>query len=105
MPRRVVERISNNRADRAGQLFRDITKDGLPDRFTPDRAALYAALDDIEKYRAMHEYPLTKVTMGVRQMLETELRPNAPRPGQRFKRMPRILEKPYRFPRMRLPRP
>src|SRR5581483_3292980 len=55
-----------------------------------------------EKYRVMHEYPLTKVTVGVRTMLETELGADAPRPAQRFKRMPRILQKLMRFPHMRL---
>lgn len=62
----------------------------------------------IDQYRSMHAYPLRKVTMGVRQMIETEFRTGAlqfgspPRPGQRFKRMDRILRKLIRFPHMRL---
>ena len=56
----------------------------------------------IGEYRALHAYPLRKVTMGVRQMIETELGANPPRPGQRFKRMDRILPKLLRFPHMRL---
>jgi ppGpp synthetase/RelA/SpoT-type nucleotidyltranferase len=75
---------------------------GIPEHGTPEREAIYDALDVIEKYRAMHEYPLTKVTVGVRVMLETELGADAPRPAQRFKRMPRIVEKLIRFPHMRL---
>lgn len=40
--------------------------------------------------------------MGVRVMTETELGADAPRPGQRFKRLDRMLEKIMRFPTMRL---
>jgi putative GTP pyrophosphokinase len=60
------------------------------------------AITTIISYRAMHAYPLRKVTMGVRTMIETELGPGAPRPGQRFKRMERILPKLLRYPTMRL---
>lgn len=60
------------------------------------------ATADIAAYRAMHEYPLKKATMGVRVMIGTELGQGAPRPGQRFKRMERILGKLLRFPHMRL---
>ena len=61
-----------------------------------------AALVLIGDYRAMHAYPLGKVTMGVRQMIETGLGFDPPRPGQHFKRMDRILPKLLRFPHMRL---
>lgn len=63
---------------------------------------LWAALRVITDYRAMHEYPLRKVTMGVRSMLKTALPGETIRPGQRFKRLDRILGKLGRFPRMRL---
>jgi len=70
------------------------------------RAAMYhegiVAVAEIALYRSMHAYPLRKVTMGVRQMIETDFGHGAPRPGQRFKRMDRILPKLLRFPKMRL---
>jgi len=108
MPRRAVEKISNSQADRAGNTFREIVSRELeggrefPPANPADVKALRDAIDVITKYRAMHEYPLTKVTLGVRQMIATELGPAASRPGQRFKRMPRILLKLHRFPHMRL---
>jgi ppGpp synthetase/RelA/SpoT-type nucleotidyltranferase len=50
----------------------------------------------------MHAYPMTKVTMGIRSMVRTATRDESIRPGQRFKRMDRIVDKLLRYPRMRL---
>ncbi len=93
--------VSNARADRAGAAFREWA--------AANPAAQEATLDETQQevaviaaYRALHAYPLKKVTMGVRVMIRTELGPTAPRPGQRFKRMDRILGKLLRFPHMRL---
>ncbi|MCL4836455.1 MAG: RelA/SpoT domain-containing protein [Thermoanaerobaculia bacterium] len=40
--------------------------------------------------------------MGVRSMLRTALRDETARPGQRFKRLERIIDKLVRYPKMRL---
>lgn len=99
MPRRQVKQISNSRADRAGEFIRKLARNevALPERDSPEglefRTRVLVALADMQAYRAMHEYPLTKVTIGVRVMIETELGAGAPRPAQRFKRLPRIIEK------------
>ncbi|HEU6445309.1 MAG TPA: RelA/SpoT domain-containing protein [Gaiellaceae bacterium] len=93
--------VSNTQADRAGDMFRRFSA-ANPD----DRRALFrdviTAISVIRDYRSLHAYPLRKVTMGVRQMIQTELGADPPRPGQRFKRMDRILPKLLRFPNMRL---
>jgi putative GTP pyrophosphokinase len=93
--------VSNSRADRAGQAFRDwMMADEATRERTFDATRLEVAV--IADYRAMHAYPLRKVTMGVRTMIDTEFGRGAPRPGQRFKRMDRILPKLIRFPKMRM---
>lgn len=93
--------ISNARADRAGSRFRDWALLALAERDAalPD---ILREIDVIETYRALHEYPLRKVAMGVRQMIQTEFGAAAPRPAQRFKRMDRILSKLLRYPTTRL---
>jgi hypothetical protein len=50
----------------------------------------------------MHARPMAAVTMGIRSMVRTTRRQDDIRPGQRFKRFDRILNKLVRFPRMRL---
>lgn len=45
---------------------------------------------------------MTSVTMGIRSMVKTVRGNDEIRPGQRFKRFDRILEKLVRYPRMRL---
>ena len=93
--------VSNSRADRAGEAFREwVAADAQTRQKTFDATRIEVGV--IANYRAMHAYPLRKVTMGVRTMIETELGWRAPRPGQRFKRMDRILPKLLRFPRMRM---
>jgi putative GTP pyrophosphokinase len=93
--------VSNSRADRAGEAFRDWAAKNWAGRDAPLEEVL-AEVSVIRQYRAMHAYPLRKVTSGVRVMLETELDDRAPRPAQRFKRVDRILSKLVRFPHMRL---
>src|SRR5262245_31076950 len=94
--------ISNRQADLAGDAYRAFARAGIDERRPLVRDAIIA-LRRIIVYRSLHAYPLRKVTMGVRQMIATELgRPDAPRPGQRLKRMDRITPKLVRFPHMRL---
>jgi len=93
--------VSNSRADRAGEAFRAWAAGSRAQR----EALLHEVVEEvsiIRQYRAMHAYPLNKVTSGVRTMLETQLGDRAPRPAQRFKRVDRILSKLVRFPHMRL---
>jgi ppGpp synthetase/RelA/SpoT-type nucleotidyltranferase len=93
--------VSNTQADRAGETYRAFHA-ATPGERRRLISRFLRALVVIRNYRALHAYPLRKVTMGVRQMIETELGPDPPRPGQRFKRMDRILPKLVRFPHMRL---
>src|SRR5215207_1717169 len=93
--------VSNSQADRAGDVFRAFSAADPEERRHMLRD-VFAAIRVIGEYRALHAYPLRKVSMGVRQMIETELGADPPRPGQRFKRMDRILPKLLRFPHMRL---
>ena len=92
--------MSNSQADRAGEAFRALMA-GDPAGYVP-LEDLLRVLGIIRQYRAMHAYPLSKVTSGVRTMLETEFGVRAPRPAQRFKRTERILNKLIRLPHMRL---
>ncbi len=50
----------------------------------------------------MHADPMARVTMGIRSMVRTVRGDDRIRPGQRFKRSDRILNKLIRYPRMRL---
>jgi hypothetical protein len=108
-----VPTISNSQANRAARDFRRIVAAVREAQEAGDHAGAQAILgarhecvDVIAEYRAMHEYPLRKVTMGVRVMTGTALRDNgaasSPRPTQRFKRMDRILFKLLRHPNMAL---
>jgi ppGpp synthetase/RelA/SpoT-type nucleotidyltranferase len=96
-------RVSNTQADKAaGELRRFLLLPVAEKRKRGETDRLYHAITTIIDYRAMHAYPLKKVTMGVRAMTETELGPDAPRPGQRFKRFDRIMQKLVRYDTMRL---
>ena len=62
--------VSNRQADLAGERFREWAARNAVDRdLTLDEAI--DALGVIREYRAMHAYPLRKVTVGVRQMTES----------------------------------
>ena len=74
--------VTNSRANRAGSEFRRAAA-----RLAQSPADIEALregrnwVDVIAAYRAMHEYPLRKVTMGVRVMTSTALNDvDAPRP-------------------------
>jgi len=96
MPRPPAAIVSNSAADRAGETVRRFFR-GEASRVDAVRAVVV-----IGDYREMHAYPMTKVTVGVRSMIRTTTRDDSLRPGQRFKRMDRIVGKLQRFPRMRL---
>jgi ppGpp synthetase/RelA/SpoT-type nucleotidyltranferase len=96
--------VSNSQADRAAVAFLQSLRlrpgsDEERRRVIEEALAGYRVMG---RYRAAHAYPLKKVTMGVRVMVATELGDDAPRPGQRFKRMDRIIDKLRRYDTMRL---
>jgi putative GTP pyrophosphokinase len=107
-----VPPVTNSQANRAGKDFRRIVAAVQEAQEAGDHPRARSILDAqhecvgvIASYRAMHEYPLRKVTMGVRMMTGTALRGAAlpsPRPTQRFKRMDRILFKLLRHEHMAL---
>jgi len=98
--------MSNSAADRAGGVFRTwalaAPLQPLKDLSAEDRERLASAVVTIDVYRSMHGRPLAKVTMGIRSMVRTARRSDDIRPGQRFKRFDRILNKLVRYPNMRL---
>lgn len=88
---------SKERINRAGDLLREL--------WVGKRLAdvdVDEALELVGAYRQAHAYPLTLVTMGLRQFVEREAENIAV--GQRLKRMDRIIQKLVRFPRMKLAR-
>lgn len=100
MPSKVMEdRISNTAADKAGAMLRDYFV-GNPRGVSDDDVV--DAYFTVSLYRDMHAYPMTKVTNGVRHYIKAATGDESLRPGQRFKRMNRILDKLRRYPHMRL---
>jgi putative GTP pyrophosphokinase len=67
-----------------------------------ERRRVIQAFVTVSEYRGMHGRPMASVTMGIRSMVKTARRDDTIRPGQRFKRLDRIISKLVRFPRMRL---
>lgn len=65
-------------------------------------AAVLEAYHTATVYRNMHEYPMTKVALGVTSMIKTVTRDDTIRAGQRHKRLRRIMIKLVREPTMRL---
>lgn len=97
--------ISNNAADRAGDVLRawltyPITS--FADLSGAEQDRIAKAIGAVDEYRGMHAVPMTSVTMGIRSMVRTVRGNSEIRPGQRFKRFDRIVAKLLRFPRMRL---
>ncbi len=88
---------SKTRINRAGDLLRRFW---LGQRLADPEVA--EALDLVASCRQTHAYPLTLVTVGLRQFVESEAETVVV--GQRLKRMDRILQKLVRFPRMKLAR-
>ena len=84
---------SKERINRAGDVLRQFW---VGKRMAD--AEVEEALELVGSYRQAHAYPLTLVTMGLRQSAERESENVAV--GQRLKRMDRILQKLVRFPRM-----
>lgn len=90
---------SKERIKRAGATIREYL-DG--DRDDPTIEDLDEALDVAEAFRAAHQYPLTKIRLGLTSMVRTV--GCEPLVGQRLKRMPQMANKLVRFPTMSLAR-
>jgi putative GTP pyrophosphokinase len=86
---------SKSQANRAGRIVRAALRGEAV-----DEERLHAALDVLYAFRAAHQYPLTKATMGLRSMVKTEgCRVEV---SQRLKRAVTIMNKLYREPTMQL---
>lgn len=99
--------VSNTAADKAGEIWREYLRGftqgrRVADMTADERERTIKAYATIVDYRTMHGAPMAKVTTGIRSMVRTTRRRDDIRPGQRFKRLDRILTKLARFPRMRL---
>lgn len=89
---------SNNQVKKAGEQIRLY----LVDPVNADPVAARDALDVLLEFRAAHQYPLVKATMGLRSMVKTER--CEVRVTQRLKRVPTIADKLVREPKMSLAR-
>jgi ppGpp synthetase/RelA/SpoT-type nucleotidyltranferase len=90
--------LSNNQVDKAGRVLRKWLC-GEP----PDEHVIGSAIDTLLAYRAVHQYPLGKATMGLRSVVRTE-RCNRVEVSQRLKRAPTIIDKLARESTLSLPR-
>lgn len=96
-PRRATATFSNSAADRAGRMLRA----WLPDPGATTDDAIYQAWEVMHVYRALHEYPLVLVTNGLRDLVNRHTAEGG-KVSQRYKRVPRMLDKLMRHPHMRL---
>jgi ppGpp synthetase/RelA/SpoT-type nucleotidyltranferase len=91
--------LSNNQINKAGKTLASwFAADRQERRST--QAVADEAFGVILDFRAAHQYPLTKASMGLRSMVATEGCPVEV--SQRLKRVPTILDKIRRYPKMRL---
>jgi ppGpp synthetase/RelA/SpoT-type nucleotidyltranferase len=90
---------SKARVKRAGETVRTYLSPGQPD---PPGAELVEALEVVTAFRAAHQVPLTKATMGLRSMVATE--GCQLEVSQRLKRFGTILNKLWRHQGMDLAR-
>jgi ppGpp synthetase/RelA/SpoT-type nucleotidyltranferase len=91
---------SKSEINRCGDLLRDHLND--PGRDDLDWERLNYALDVLGEFRTSFQYPLTKVTMGLRAMVKAESETVIV--AQRLKRMNRILGKLQRMPSTKIAR-
>lgn len=90
------ESLTKSRVNRAGSVIRRWIRDGGVVA-TPE---LDAAIDVLVSWRASHQYPLTKATMGLRSMVKSE--GCSVEVSQRLKRIPTIMDKLRREPTLAL---
>jgi (p)ppGpp synthase/HD superfamily hydrolase len=87
-----VDRLSKSQVNKAGKTLRK-WRDADPTQ-------VRAAFDVLLAFRAAHQYPLTKATMGLRSMVRTEA--CQVEVSQRLKRVPTMIDKLVREPTMPL---
>lgn len=86
---------SKGEINRCGQLLVDIERNGLdPERH--DMQRYFDAIGVLDTFRAQHQIPTNKVTLGLRSMVKTATG-KPPVISQRLKRAPRIVRKLVRF--------
>ncbi len=101
----IVLRYSKSEVNRAGQRLRSIFTPPvvLPDDVSrQELEQIVQAFDIAYHFRACHEYPLRKVTIGLRSMVSRES--DRVIVAQRFKRFPSMINKLVRYPDMSLSR-
>ena len=86
----LVTQPSKSKINRCGELIRRYVYEDLD--VPPDK--IDEALKVISDFRAAHSYPLVKVRLGLRSMIQTEHTDEVI--GQRLKRVPRIIRKLHR---------
>lgn len=100
-------RHSKSQVRKAGETLRRLSRSGGLTLIGDQVAEWVWARDVLDNFRAAHEYPLTKATMGLRSRVKTVLRTGETDEGpldisQRLKRHASILAKLRREPMMKL---
>ena len=95
MQTKPFQRLTKSQVNKAGKVVRRFVagEGGSP-------VELRDAIGMIDRYRAAHQYPLTKATMGLRSMVKSEK--CTVEVSQRLKRLPTIVGKLVREPTMQL---
>lgn len=93
----VMPDLTKSQVNKAGKLLRRRFQSGVED---PPPDATMEAFELLWTYRAAHQYPLTKASMGLRSVVKTE--GCAVEVSQRLKRLPTIINKLMRQPTMQL---
>ena len=86
-PPAMVDALLNSQVDKAGRTLRNYRRG---EDIAPE--VVDAAVDILLRFRAVHQYPLGKATMGLRSVVKTE-KCRRTEVSQRLKRVPTILEK------------
>lgn len=89
--------LSNNQVNKAGRVLRKAGRGEVP----ANPAAMSAGFDTLLRFRAAHQLPLSKTTMGLRSVVKTE-RCEKVEVSQRLKRIPTIYDKLQREPTLAL---
>lgn len=90
--------LTNSQVDKAGRSLRKYLRGEMV-----ENTALDAAVEILLRFRAAHQYPLGKATMGLRSVVKTE-RCSRVDVSQRLKRTPTIVDKLEREPTLSLAR-
>jgi ppGpp synthetase/RelA/SpoT-type nucleotidyltranferase len=93
---------SRNQIDKAGDLLRQWWVANLASKETETDEAFGDALLLVYRYRGGFQDPLSRVTMGVRSFVKTEGGPVVV--AQRLKRLPTLVDKLARYPKMQVTR-